>query len=229
MQEPNDTNNKRLTPSLGLFVPSIKIIRDNLFTLFFLLVIPSLVFSAIFAFEIGFTVTPAVGSVIENVSFTPEFWAIAGATAIYTLFTIAPLTYTYVQASKGREVSLGEAFSKGTPFLPRLIVLSFVTSIMIVLGLLLFIVPGIILLRRYYLASYYLVDQNLSISEAMNRSAAESKLYSGSIYGLFGVTILITLFSIIPVFGSYISNVLELCYAPAAALRYREIQAAVEA
>jgi len=89
---------------------------------------------------------------------------------------------------------------------------------------LLLIVPGVIAIRRYFLAPYLMLDKDLSIREAMKQSAALSKPYSGSIWGIIGVIVLLSLPSIIPVIGWAVSFVLMLLYSVAPALRYQELK-----
>jgi uncharacterized membrane protein len=100
-------------------------------------------------------------------------------------------------------------------------------SLIIGVGFLLLIVPGLFLLRRYILAPYFLVDKELSINEALNQSAAFSKKYSGAVWGLIGVTILISLLGIIPVLGGIASAILGIAYYCAPALRYKEVTTGV--
>ena len=79
------------------------------------------------------------------------------------------------------------------------------------------------MLKRYILAPYFLVDKNLGIMEAMNQSAEASKKYSSALWGLIGVTFLISLPGIIPVLGAIVSALLGIAYYCAPAVRYREV------
>jgi hypothetical protein len=78
--------------------------------------------------------------------------------------------------------------------------------------------------RRYALAPYYLIDQNLSIGEAMKKCADQSKKFSKGIWGLIGVQILLAIVSVIPLIGWLVGAVLQLAYFCAPAKRYDEIQ-----
>ncbi len=131
-----------------------------------------------------------------------------------------------LEAAKGKTLTLSGVWNSAKPFIFRMIGLTFVMGIVIFLGFLLFIVPGFFMIRRYFLAPFYLVDQNLSISEAMNRSAVESKPFASAIWGVIGVIVLLSLVGIIPVIGAVISLILTALYSVAPAMRYFEIKKA---
>ncbi len=105
----------------------------------------------------------------------------------------------------------------------RLVGLYVVVSLYILVGLVLFIVPGLIMFRRYFLAPYVMIDKDCGIKEAMERSAAMSKPYSGSIWGIVGVMILISLVNIVPFIGGLASLILGMLYIVAPALRYQQL------
>lgn len=69
-----------------------------------------------------------------------------------------------------------------------------------------------------------MLDRKVSIGEAMTQSAAMSKPYSGSIWGVIGVMFLISFVGVIPFVGWLISFVLGMFYAVAPALRYQELK-----
>ncbi|HET9174512.1 MAG TPA: YciC family protein, partial [Candidatus Saccharimonadales bacterium] len=111
----------------------------------------------------------------------------------------------------------------GSRYFLRLIGLYALIAILVVLGFLLLIVPGLIFIRRYFLAPYFLVDQDMSIHESMRESAAVSKDHAKSIWGIIGVYVIIALPTVIPLFGSILSAILQTFYSCAAALRYDEL------
>jgi hypothetical protein len=106
----------------------------------------------------------------------------------------------------------------------RLIGLYAVVFLAVVIGLILLIVPGLIMIRRYYLAPYVLIDTKCGIREAMDESARLSKMNTGSIWGIIGVMFLIGLVNIIPVFGGLVSFALGGLYSAAPALRYTQLR-----
>src|SRR6185295_10606488 len=109
-------------------------------------------------------------------------------------------------------------------FGPRLLGLGIVVGLMLIGGFLLLVIPGLIVLRRYYLSPYYLVDKDLTIGEAMKQSAADSKPNSQAIWAVIGVSVLLSLTGVVPLIGGILSFVLVSLYSVAAPLRYREIK-----
>lgn len=105
----------------------------------------------------------------------------------------------------------------------RLVLLSIVTGLIVVFGLIAFIIPGIIFIGRYYLAPYVMIDKNLSIMESLKESSRLSKPYFGKVWGILLVTILFGMFAIIPEIGWLIAFVLTALYSVAPALRYQEL------
>ena len=102
--------------------------------------------------------------------------------------------------------------------------MSVLIALMTIGGLILLIVPGLIVIRRYFLAPYVMVDQDTGILESMRRSAAMSKPHSGYIWSIIGVSVLLSLPGIIPFVGWAVSFVLAVLYSTAPALRYQELK-----
>lgn len=136
------------------------------------------------------------------------------------------LTGLGVKASEGKTPSLGELWDFVKNKVVRLFGLSLLTGLIIVVGLLLLIVPGLIFFRWYLLAPYFLIDKNLSITEAMAQSKAASQKNPGALWSLIGVTFLFMLpafFTSTPVLP-LISIVLLTLYTFAPAIRYQEFK-----
>ncbi len=108
----------------------------------------------------------------------------------------------------------------------RMFGLYLLVGLYITVGLIFFIIPGLIMLRRYFLAPYVMLDKKVGIKEAMDQSAAMTKPFSGAIWGVFGVMILIGLTNVIPFIGWMIAFVLGMLYSVAPALRYEELKGA---
>jgi len=197
------------TPAIDLLIPSIQVIRQNLPTYFVLMVLPYLLITY---------------GMKDAVFLSDFFTPIVVVGLVLSLVFYAPLVYTQTHTSAGREVSLAEAFSKGYAYFWRLIGLNIIFGMLVIGGMILFIIPGLIVLRRYYLSFYYLVDKDLSIKNAMEHAAKESKKKPWAIYGILGILFLFTLFGLFSVVGAAISAVLTMLYAVAPALRYQEFQ-----
>jgi|SRR3989344_1587369 len=140
-------------------------------------------------------------------------------------FIIRAMLYSLqLQAAKDKNPDLSALWQVGKKYWLRLLGLNIVVGLVIIGGFLLLIVPGLIMIRRYFLSPYILVDKDTTIGEAMRRSAELSKPYSGSIWGIIGVSILISIPSFVPFVGQIISFVLNILYSVAPALRYEELK-----
>jgi len=198
-----------ITNAFELFKPSIEILKkySNVYAVLLLL--------------------PVALITLDTLLGTESFLSFFGL--ILSLVFLAPLIYAEVRTADGHSVTLEESFKKGYPYFWKLLGLVIVIAILISIGLVLFIIPGLILIRRYILAPYFMVDRDLGISEAMEASAKESKPFSWSLYPVIGVTLLISLLAILGIFGMLVSTILSLAYSLAFAIVYFEIKKAYKA
>lgn len=217
------------TASLQLIPISIRIWLQNWWVITLLLVLPGLMI----------TVGLAVSGAIDPKHISPQ--TIYGLLLIVAgfawTFLNMPAAY-YLQASvaHGEQPNLASCYRKGYRQFWRLVGLLALTSTLAIGGLLLFVVPGLITIRRYILSPFYLFESSfdgsakpVTIREAMTRSAADSKanskniwsvvivfmLLSGSLYLLIGVTF--------KPYGSFLSNALATMFGFLLVLRYREV------
>lgn len=150
--------------------------------------------------------------------------AIAAITVVVSIVVQIMIVIAELQVSAGKKPTISELWEVTKKYGLRLIGLGIVVGLMFVGGLILLIVPAFFVLRRYFLSPYYLIDRDLSISEAMRQSALDSKPYASEIWSVIGVTVLLSLTAIIPLIGSILSFVLVALYSVAAPLRYQEIK-----
>jgi len=140
------------------------------------------------------------------------------------------LTYYFtLKAARQGYPGIIETYRRGIRFVPRIIGLALLALPLFLAGLLLLIVPGLIVARRYYLAPLYIVDHDLGIRESMERSAAASRPVSFKVYGLITVTLLIAtaatlLGRVLPPYGSLVGVVLGTVYCFAPAILYEEVR-----
>lgn len=147
---------------------------------------------------------------------------------IWSIINYPANFYLQLQGTKGKTPSVKECYRQGFPYFWRLIGLNILTGLFIFAGFLALVVPGFILWRRYFLSSYYLMDQNVGIREAMKRSSADSKKAAGYIWGVIGVQAVMSLAAavvrIIPIFGIIAAPVISALPIFVPALRYYEVQ-----
>lgn len=208
------------TGSWRLAALSAKLWSVNYKTSLLLLVGPAVLFVA------GGLLAPDINT-INNKTLAGVLLASASVGLIFILVPVA--YYLQVQAINGQVPGIRQTVRQGLRYFLRLAGLALLVTFLVLVGLIMFIIPGIILIRRYYLAPYYLIDQDLGIRQAMNRSAADSKAVSMYIWGVFGVLAVTTILGwvllarIFPPFGTALSVFVTSLFVFLPALRYREV------
>lgn len=153
---------------------SLQVLRDN-FIQFYLVGlavgIPTLILTAILPPDSPITVT----NILEG---------------ILSQFATGALTYGSYQYLRGQAVSASSCLRYAAQNFGRLIGLAFLTGILISLGLVLLIVPGIILATMFAVAVPALLAERLSVSDSIKRSAALTKGYRWQVFGLVLLTMI---------------------------------------
>lgn len=220
-------SNPRIKPSANksqipisaweLFRPSIAALQRNIIT--YLIVVTTPFFCII------------VGAIIATVTdFQPivrDIGTIVGISLIVAGFILGVMAipafiYTQIMSVRDELVLHGQAFSAGKKFFWRFIGLNVLTSAIYSVAAILFVVPLFFAMKNFLLAPYYMIDQDLSITEALKKSSQDSQKYSGAMWGLIGVLSVITVAGYIPIIGllAIVPGVLYMC---APAVRYQEI------
>jgi hypothetical protein len=229
----------RLNGSVELFSQSAKLVRKNIW-----------VFAVLFALPLLFTFhawewTPALGGDVGR-HWTRYSWlgsGFASAVPYFLWFSLIgysiPWLIFVVFAGSAVQIMLQqaqlEAIDKKPLDLVRLwrttrqmyremFALYLLMGLYVAVGLILFIIPGLIMLRRYILAPYVLLDTRCDVKTAMERSAEITKPYAGYIWGMIAIMILIGLLNAIPGVGWMLAFVLGMLYCAAPALRYDELK-----
>jgi hypothetical protein len=162
----------------------------------------------------------------------PDFSAVlVGFSLLWFVFVIIAAVVTSIMtqaaqldAVEHRRLDFQVLGKTATELGLRMLGLYVVTILIVLVGLVLFIVPGLIFIRRYFLAPYVMLDKKVGIREALEESAALSKLNTWAIWGVFGVMILISLIGIIPFIGSIVAFVVGCLYSVAPAIRYHQLK-----
>jgi hypothetical protein len=135
-----------------------------------------------------------------------------------------------LKVAKGKKPTLAELWEVARKYTFRYLGLGILSGLVIIGGFILLIVPGFIAVSRLFLASYVMVDEDKGIVEAMKRSSEISKGFGVSIWGIIGVSMLITIiaqfiFSLInPVLGGIAGVLAGMAYSVAPAFRYLELK-----
>jgi uncharacterized membrane protein len=159
------------------------------------------------------------------------WYSFIGFTLLWFVFVLAIGTIVQImsqeaqlEATEGKNLDFGHLWKVAREIGWRMFGLYLLIGLYVVVGLILFIIPGIIMIRRYFLAPYIMLETRCGTKEAMERSAEITTPYSKSIYGVIGVMFLIGLANVIPGVGWMIASILGMLYSVAPALRYQELK-----
>jgi hypothetical protein len=130
---------------------------------------------------------------------------------------------TYLAGANRHRISLSDAADAARPVFLKLAVLNLLMVFILLASLLLFVVPFFFVLPRVQLASYFLIDQKLGITQALSASWAATKGHSGQVWGVIGATIVMIL-PAVTIIGIPFAIYLYFMYQNAAALLYGHIK-----
>jgi uncharacterized membrane protein len=209
---------KALTGSWEFVPVSWKLLKQNINTVIILALLP--------AFIAELAITLGASSSVTKVEAAGLLLLIG---MIWSLINRPALYYFEIGAARGKPPSLGKSYRYGLKRFWRWLGMEILVVILVIGGFILLIVPGVIMLRLYYLASFYLLDQDLSIKQAMRKSANESNPVSGYVYGVIGISIAFSIIAsffarIAPPIGTIIGVFITYIYLFGGALRYMEVK-----
>lgn len=116
--------------------------------------------------EIVSQMTPEQQMVLLRVSAVATFSALVG-----NVLLVGGLLTLIAMVSQGRRVSALQAIGLSLPILPRLLVLMFISTLVIQLGLTFFIVPGVAIAIALSLSPIIVTNERMGIFAAMKASA----------------------------------------------------------
>ena len=111
--------------------------------------------------------------------------------ALYAIVQGA-LVRSTVDHEEGRHPGLGESIMAGLVVAVPLIVMAIISGIAMMLGLVLFVVPGVILYLMWSVSAPALVDERLSIMGALGRSRYLTRGYRWRIFGMVLVLVVLS-------------------------------------
>lgn len=147
---------------------------------------------------------------------------------VFNIFLYAMATSLELRSSTGEKPDFNSLFDAGKKYWLRLLGLMIVAGVTIFIGLLLFIVPGIIAIGRLIFAPYIMFDKDMGIVDSMRASAHLTKGKAGLVWAAIGVMILVSIaagiISAIPVIGALIGTLVTIAFSLVLVLRYQEIK-----
>jgi hypothetical protein len=132
------------------------------------------------------------------------FLGLLSAILLLVLNSIATAATVFVvsEAYLGRTMTTGEALSRAQPFVGRLVVSHILYGLLVFIGFLLLIVPGLIVLVGLVLTAPALVIE--SIPEATLALGRSWRLTKGSRWKLVGVFIPLVILFMLPMMGAFV-------------------------
>jgi hypothetical protein len=128
-----------------------------------------------------------------------------------------------LKSVRKQPIATADAFTEGLRYFWRLVGLGIVLTFVLGISLLLLIVPFFLVLPRLVLAPYFLIDRNMGIFDAVRASNDAYKRHRG-IWGVLGVSLLLSLPTILPFVGVIVTSVLRFLYQPVFAMRYEQFK-----
>lgn len=210
--------------AFNLFKPSMYALWRNFFTV--------LEGMAITALVVAISVLAVVLAAGDNEALRVPMGILAGIAGVVAVVLLvilnAGLTALQVKSSRGEEVSLTEAYEDGKRLALRILGVNVLMGLIFLVSLALLIVPFFFMMRRYYLAPYFLVDRNLGVIDSLKASARECRRFSKPVWGLVGVEMLIAIVGYIPFLGVIVGVVVNVLYWFAPAVRYVQLDEAAK-
>ncbi|HVX48423.1 MAG TPA: hypothetical protein VHA05_03645 [Candidatus Saccharimonadales bacterium] len=209
--------------AFDLFKPSWEGVKLNLTELIVLFVAPTALLSIYFMLAAG-----ALGTNNGN-SVNPAGVVLLAIGAViicvYTVLLGPAIVHIQLKSARMEKASYESAWATSKKFWWRYLILSVTVGLTIFVGLILFIVPGLIFIRRYFLSQFALIDQDLGTRDSMRFSNELSKGRAMSVWGVIGVYVLIAIPSFVPIIGSIITFLLQIAYYCASAIRFEQLKA----
>ena len=163
------SDTKTLSNAFDLLPKSYNLVRQNL-GLFALVSSASILMAVLPAFNANDVDT-------TNVSFANFFQSSLGVNVgVFAVIIVVSLVLQVMaialelKAANSKKTNVGELWTAAQKYTFRILGLGIVVGLMVALGLLLFIVPGIIVIGRLMLAPYVMVHEDLSIRDSLRRS-----------------------------------------------------------
>jgi GYF domain 2 len=135
----------------------------------------------------GLFTRPVVNAMITEHRFSPGgiliiFMTIIVSWPIYTVFMAGLFKY-YLKLIRGENAGIGDAFSGFGPSIGQLILLSFVMNILMLIGYILLLIPGIYLAVAWFFSIPLVIDKQMGFWQAMELSR---KMVSKHWFLMFG-------------------------------------------
>lgn len=147
------------------------------------------------------------------------FIGLLGLIVLSVYLSIASII-TQFKSIRGEKIGFVDAINQSSDYFWRFIGLAIVSSLIILAGLILLILPGLLAIFFLLLASYFLIDKNTTIREALKGSFEITKANWKIVTALVVVQAAVSAIGIIEGIGSFVSLLLAFAYLCLPAILY---------
>ncbi len=145
-----------------------------------------------------------------------------------TLFLYAMSVDLELRASQGERPDFNSLVEAGKKYWLRLLGLFIVGGLIVLVGLVLLIIPGLFAFYRLCLSPYLMVEKDLGIKESLKASNELVKQNGGPVLHALLLTFLIAvavgIIASVPVVGPLVGTALGIAYSLVLVLRYHQVQ-----
>lgn len=123
-------------------------------------------------------------------------------------------TVILLASAKGEPIKFSDAYAKSSQYWLKFLGATLLTSLAILGGTILFIIPGLILGAWFSLAPYIVISENLGVIDSMKRSR---ELVKGHTVEMLGLTFFEQLFGVlnfIPILGAIAVVLIQIIFWP---------------
>ena len=226
-----------LIPSWQLLPASIQLIRTHLFSIFWLALIPTILnqigtyLMSQSVYRSGLDLTKAtygqLGQAIWHDPTGRHGLMVLGISALWWLIAYPATIVMAAKTVRGGGDEPLAILRQSTRFYWRLYGLAIIIAVLLCIGFIALIIPGLILYRRYALAPYYLVERDCGIRQALQFSAAQNQDERAAMWGTLGVVLAMAFaaaaVSDLPIIGLIAGPIVGVLYFFGLPLRQREL------
>lgn len=198
-------------------------LKRNLATFILIYILPYFLLSFLVFAYVGTIFTVQNDKVTVN-DFNAPLAIIAslGVIILITLLAIATII-AQLTSVRGHKISFGEVIEKAWPFFWRFIGLGILSVLVVLVGLVLLIIPGLLAIFFLSLAGYAMIDKNLGVTDSMRTSYELVKRNWKIVLAYMILTFLLSLPQIVPIFGAIVTVALSIAYFCLPAILYTRI------
>jgi hypothetical protein len=145
-----------------------------------------------------------------------------------SIFLYAMSTVLKVEASKGKKPDFNTLVEGGKKYWLRILGLSVLSGLIVLVGLILLIIPGIFAIGRVAMAPFFMIDKDLGVIDSLKASNEMGEKHWQAVWAaillFIGISIIAGIVSGIPYIGALISAIGVIAFSLILPLRYLQLK-----